>query len=68
MSLSAVDCRRDAFLTALDMAILYGEGSEFYDSSLVSLCEFVITADDASAVAAWSIYLRDNANSDGSVS
>lgn len=68
MSLSAEFCRREAFDAALDMAIMYGEGSEFYDSSLVSLCEFVITADDASAVAAWSIYLRDNGNSDGSVS
>lgn len=68
MSLSANDCRLKAFWAAQDMAIKHGEGSDFYNPALAALCEFVFTADDASAVAAWSIYVRVRDESEGGVS
>lgn len=68
MSLSAEFCRREAFSAACDMSFAHGEGSDFYNSALFALCEFVVTADDDSAVAAWSIFVRVSDNSDGSVS
>lgn len=68
MSLSADVCRREAFSAAVDMSFLSGVDSDFHNPALLALCEFVITADDASAVAAWSILDRIHSESEDGVS
>lgn len=65
MSFSAEFCRREAFAAACAMSFAHGEGSEFHNSALLALCEFVVTSDDDSAVAAWSIFVRLRDASEG---